>query len=147
MRTTYESRARNPLSQMEAPKLYRKERILLADDHEDTLMALRAALEAEGHEVQSASDGMEVLRRFAAFRPTVLILDLNMPKLDGFDVCSVIRSRSADRTLRIVALSGHVLPEDRERSRRAGFDEHLAKPLDFALLREALSGLPAARVP
>jgi CheY-like chemotaxis protein len=116
-------------------------RVVVADDCLDTARAVGQALEMEGFEVRIATDGIEVLRHVAEFSPAILILDLQMPKLDGFDVCPVVRSRAIQNDVRVIALSGHTLPEDRERSLAAGFDVHLAKPLEPSALFEAILGL------
>lgn len=116
-------------------------RILIADDHSDTTMVLQDVLEDEGYEVRSAADGMEVLKLFPDFQPDILILDLNMPKLDGFDVCSTLRSRPDAEGVRMLALSGLMAPRHRRRALSLGFDAHMKKPLRLVELRTVISSL------
>ena len=108
--------------------------ILIADDNQDALESLALMLRMEGHEVHCASDGEEALLLAGQRRPEILVLDVGMPKLDGCEVARRIRAESWGRHAVLVALTGWGQEVDRRRSREAGFDLHLVKPVDPATL-------------
>jgi two-component system CheB/CheR fusion protein len=85
-------------------------------------------LEGEGHEVEVALDGAAALARGRAFHPEIVLCDLGLPGMDGYDVARAMRADAAFRGAYLVALSGYARAEDRQRSAAAGFDRHLAKP-------------------
>jgi CheY-like chemotaxis protein len=115
-------------------------RILLADDNADALELLREALELEGHTVHAAADGMAALEAAAWFAPDLACLDIGMPGLNGYEVARRMRALPAGRGAVLVALTGWGTDADREKSRAAGFDHHLTKPVDLASLREVVAG-------
>jgi signal transduction histidine kinase len=108
--------------------------ILIADDNQDALESLALMLRMEGHEVHCASDGEEALQLAAQRKPEILVLDVGMPKLDGCEVARRVRAESWGRDAVLVALTGWGQEIDRRRSRDAGFDLHLVKPVDPATL-------------
>jgi len=112
--------------------------ILIADDNQDALESLALMLRMEGHEVHCASDGEEALVLAAQRKPEILVLDVGMPKLDGCEVARRIRAESWGRDAVLVALTGWGQEVDRRRSREAGFDLHLVKPVDPATLCDML---------
>lgn len=115
-------------------------RVLVADDNHDSAESLGMLLELEGHEVQLAYDGQQALDAAASFLPDVMLLDIGLPKMDGFEVATRLRQdRSYDRML-LVAVTGYGTDSDRERARAAGFDHHLVKPVDPRALRELVAG-------
>ncbi len=114
-------------------------RILVADDSVDSALTLTALLSAAGHDVQAVHDGFAALQRAAEFRPQVLVLDIGMPGLNGYDTCRRIRAEPWGRHAVIVAVTGWGSDEDRRRSREAGFDAHLVKPVDYAELQKYFS--------
>ena len=121
-------------------------RVLVADDLRDSADSLALLIGAMGHEVRVAYDGEQALQEAGAFRPDVALLDLGMPKLNGFDLCRRIREAPWGRAMRLVAQSGWGQDEDRRRTAAAGFDHHIVKPIDPAALAELLRTLaPAAR--
>jgi PAS domain S-box-containing protein len=121
-------------------------RVLVADDLRDSADSLALLIGAMGHEVRVAYDGEQALQEAEAFRPDVALLDLGMPKLNGFDLCRRIRDAPWGRPMRLVAQSGWGQEEDRRRTAAAGFDHHIVKPIDPAALGELLRTLaPAAR--
>ena len=121
-------------------------RILVADDQADALESLTRMLQLEGHEVHRAHDGLEAVERCERFRPDVALLDIGMPRMNGFEAARRIRAQSADRRVRLIALTGWGQPEDRRRATEAGFDHHLVKPVEFTDLVRALQpALPSAR--
>jgi CheY-like chemotaxis protein len=102
-------------------------RVLVVDDNEDAADALAQLLRVSGHEVDVAYNGMCALARVRARRPDIVLCDLGLPELSGFDFARAIRREHADH-IRLVAISGYDRPEDIRRSLEAGFDAHLAKP-------------------
>ena len=112
--------------------------ILIADDNQDALESLALMLRMEGHEVHCASDGEEALMLAGLRRPEIVVLDVGMPKLDGCEVARRIRAESWGRSAVLVALTGWGQDADRRRSREAGFDMHLVKPVDPATLCDML---------
>jgi signal transduction histidine kinase len=112
--------------------------ILIADDNQDALESLALMLRLEGHEVHCASDGEEALALAGQRRPEIVVLDVGMPKLDGCEVARRIRAESWGREAILVALTGWGQEVDRRRSREAGFDMHLVKPVDPATICDML---------
>ena len=112
--------------------------ILIADDNQDALESLALMLRMEGHEVHCASDGEEALALAGLRKPEIVVLDVGMPKLDGCEVARRIRAESWGRAAVLVALTGWGQEIDRRRSREAGFDMHLVKPVDPATLCDML---------
>jgi len=121
-------------------------RVLVADDLRDSADSLGLLIELMGHTVEVVYDGESALRSAGRFRPDIALLDLGMPKLDGFEVCRRIRAEPWGRTMRLVAQSGWGQDEDRRRTAAAGFDHHLVKPID-PLALDALVQALAATVP
>jgi PAS domain S-box-containing protein len=111
-------------------------RILVADDSVDSALTLTALLAAAGHEVEAVHDGFAALHRAAELRPHVLVLDIGMPGLNGYDTCRRIRAEPWGRHAVIIAVTGWGTDEDRRRSREAGFDAHLVKPVDYSELQK-----------
>ena len=103
------------------------QRVLVIDDNEDAANSLAELLRHSGHEVDVAYNGMCALARVRAKRPDVVLCDLGLPELSGFDFARAIRREHA-QVIRLVAISGYAQPEDVRRSIEAGFDAHLAKP-------------------
>jgi len=121
-----------------------KRRILLADDNSDALESLATLLELGGHEVITASNGALALECAERHRPEVVLLDIGMPILDGYEVARRIRVQPWGRSITLVALTGWGQDSDRRRSREAGFDSHLVKPLDMDKLTDLLEKLPTS---
>jgi DNA-binding response OmpR family regulator len=107
----------------------RRLRILVADDSRDTVATLTTLLQAEGHEVRGVHRSADVLGAEREFRPDVVILDLQMPEISGYDLARWMRSRYRERAPLLIALSGaYTRPADATLSRAAGFDHYLTKP-------------------
>ncbi|MBV8805945.1 MAG: response regulator, partial [Sinobacteraceae bacterium] len=123
-----------------------RRRILVADDNSDALESLATLLELGGHEVFSASNGALALESAERYLPDVALLDIGMPKLDGYEVARRIRAQPWGRRITLVALTGWGQESDRRRSGEAGFDSHLVKPLDLDKLTELLGRLPMGGV-
>ena len=115
-------------------------RILIIDDNADTASTLALLLEQRGSQTRTASDGLEALEVAEQFRPDVALLDIGLPKLNGYDVCRRIREKPGGKKVLLVAVSGWGKEEDRRKSREAGFDAHLVKPAEAdAIMRLACS--------
>jgi CheY-like chemotaxis protein len=120
----------------------RVRRVLVVDDNRDAADLLGAALELMGNEVFTAYDGPSALGLAEQHRPEVVLLDLGMPEVDGYEIARRLRAEPWGNQLKLVALTGWGQLGDRERSRDAGFDQHLVKPVEPALLRKTLDELP-----
>jgi CheY-like chemotaxis protein len=106
-------------------------RVLIVEDHVDTAQALGALLELDEHTVALTHSGEEALRRAREFLPDVVLCDIGLPNMNGYDVARAMRSDPLLRKVVLVALSGYAQCEDVRSSKEAGFDEHLAKPPDI----------------
>jgi CheY-like chemotaxis protein len=106
-----------------------KHRILLIEDDEDSSDVIRMKLVALGHEVRAAADGAEGVRVMAEFRPDVVLVDVGLPDIDGYEVARQLRAASTGEEQYLVALTGHGGDAAKARARTAGFDEHLLKPI------------------
>lgn len=120
----------------------RGRRILVADDFPQSAAILARLLRQDGNEVQVAQDGIQAVETAAEFRPDVAVLDIAMPKLDGFDVARIIREQPWGKNMFLIALSGWGQQLDRQRTKEAGFDAHLTKPAKYETLMEILNHLP-----
>lgn len=114
-------------------------RVLLVDDNEDARDLLAMLLRKAGHEVTIARDGLDALGLLDEVLPSVAVLDINMPVMDGYELAERIRGRFGEDELFLVALTGYGQPSDHERSRAAGFNEHLVKPIDLTQLLRAIA--------
>ena len=119
-------------------------RVLIVDDSEDGAESLAMLLEFGGHETHQAHDGLAALEAATRLRPDVVLLDIGLPGLNGYEVCRRIRQEPWGKQLLLVALTGWGQDEDRHRSREAGFDAHMVKPVDFDALLKLLATLPSA---
>jgi PAS domain S-box-containing protein len=113
-------------------------RVLIVDDNIDAATSLAMLLEVEGHHVECVHASQHALGRVQSCKPDVVLLDLGLPEMNGYDVARLIRALPGMELVRLVALTGYGQAEDKERTRDAGFDDHLIKPVDFSLLRRAL---------
>ena len=116
-------------------------KVLVADDNEDAAESLVEMLRMMGNTVRLAGDGQEAVDMAAVFQPQVIVLDIGMPKLNGYEVCRRIRQQPWGTSAILVALTGWGQDEDKRRSKEAGFDHHLIKPLDLAVLERLLVSL------
>jgi CheY-like chemotaxis protein len=120
-----------------------RRRILVVDDNEDAAEWLATVLRLHGHETHVAHDGLEAVTTAERIRPDAVLLDIGLPRLDGYEACRRIRAQSRGRDLLLVALTGWGQDEDRQESRDAGFDAHLVKPVDDEVLLKLLASLPS----
>ena len=118
-----------------------KRRILIADDNADALTSLALLLESDGHTVYQAANGLDAVARAAEHHPEVALLDIGMPGIDGYEVGRRIREEVWGKQVVLIAITGWGQEEDRRRSIEAGFDCHLTKPVDLAILFDLLCQL------
>jgi CheY-like chemotaxis protein len=120
-------------------------RILLVDDNRDAVESLAVLLTIAGYEVRTAHDGAAAIEQAASYRPEVILLDIGLPKLNGYEVCRRIRAEPWGKAMVVIALTGWGQEDDRRQTAQAGFTGHLVKPVDYALLSELLArvGEPA----
>ena len=120
-----------------------RRRVLIIEDNIDAADSLRAALELGDHEIEVAYNGRDGLAKARVFGPEVVLCDIGLPGMDGFDVARAFRADEALQHTFLVALTGYALPEDVQRAQEAGFDRHLAKPPSIEKLQELLGVVPA----
>jgi len=120
-------------------------RILVVDDNPDSAMSLEKLLTLTGHEARIAGDGLTAVSEAERFRPEVVLLDIGLPRLNGYDACRVIREQPWGANMILVAVTGWGQEEDRRRSREAGFDGHLVKPVDLDELMKLLDDVALDR--
>ena len=113
-------------------------RILIVDDNADAAEMLSAVVGSFGHEIALAHDGLTGLQVAQDFAPDVALLDIGLPVIDGYELAARMRALPACARTVFVAVTGYGQPEDRERSKRAGFAHHLVKPIEVATLRALL---------
>lgn len=113
-------------------------KILVVEDNVDSRETFEAILILEGHEVRSVSNGMEVFNAIKEFQPTLAFIDIELPDISGYEVARRLRERSVECPTYLVALTGRGAAEDRHASHRAGFDEHLVKPVTLESLLQAV---------
>ena len=125
-------------AELHTPAALRCLKILVADDNPDAVNSLATMLEIIGHEVRRGYDGLEALENAAAFGPQVAILDIGMPKLNGYDVARRLRSEPWGKSTVLVALTGWGQEQDKADAKAAGFDRHFTKPADIGALNHFL---------
>ncbi len=119
-------------------------RVLVVDDNEDGAEMMAAVLMAKGHDARIALDGPDALRVAREFTPEVAFLDIGLPVMDGYELAARLRELPGLATIRLIAVTGYGQDSDRERTRAAGFEHHLVKPVDFAAV-EAVMEPPAVK--
>jgi len=119
-------------------------RILIVDDNVDTARSLKLLLSMEGHEVEIAHDGLATLKVADSFRPDVILLDIGLPRMDGYEVARRLRARPDMQRALLVALTGYGQDDDRRRSQEAGFSAHLVKPVRLEILQALLTNSQAS---
>jgi PAS domain S-box-containing protein len=135
-----------PAVRNEPPTLKSSLRILIVDDNRDSADSLGMLLQIMGNDIRMAHDGQEGLDVAEEFRPDVVLLDIGLPKLNGYEACRRIREQSWGRSVVLIALTGWGQEDDRRRSHEAGFDHHMVKPVDPQDLMGLLAELNGAKV-
>jgi len=132
-----------PLPKSETPKtmVLSECRILVVDDNNDSAETLGTLLKLKGNYIRTAHDGLEAVQAADAFHPELVLLDIGLPKLNGYEVAQHIRRQPWGRDVILVALTGWGQEQDRRRSQEAGFNLHVVKPIDFEDLEQLLAGL------
>jgi PAS domain S-box-containing protein len=125
----------------------RRSRILVVDDNRDAADMLAIRLRMSGHDVQVAHDGLTAIQMATAHHPSVVLLDIGLPGIDGYGVAVELRKLDAARAMCLIALTGYGRDEDRERCRASGFDHHFVKPVEPARLDEVLARLAGSAEP
>jgi PAS domain S-box-containing protein len=120
-------------------------RILVVDDSRDAAESLAMLLDLTGNETHTAHDGLEAVETAARVRPDLVLLDIGLPKINGYEAARRIREQPWGKSMVLVALTGWGQDEDRQKSREAGFDGHMVKPIDPAALNKLLAEFPSAR--
>jgi len=115
-------------------------RILVVDDNKDSADSLAMLLRLKGSDIRTAHDGIEALEVADTFRPEIVLLDIGLPKLNGYDVARRIRQQPWGQDVLLIALTGWGNDEDRQLSQEAGFNFHIVKPVELAALEELLAG-------
>jgi two-component system, sensor histidine kinase len=118
--------------------LPRPRRVLIVDDQHDAATLIAMVLTEEGYDVKVAHDGRAALALALEFEPHIALLDIGLPMMDGYQLAEFLRAQAPLRGCRLIAVSGHCGEQDRTRSRAAGFDLHLAKPLSIDALLLAI---------
>jgi CheY-like chemotaxis protein len=109
------------------------------DDNQDTAHGMARLLKASGHMVETAHDGPAAFETARSAKPEVILMDLGLPGMDGYEVVRRLRAEGLCRDALVVAISGYGQPQDRQRARDAGFDHHLVKPVDYDRLMALLA--------
>jgi PAS domain S-box-containing protein len=120
-------------------------RIVLIEDNQDIAEGLQAFLSGRGHDVRVAANGLSGIELVRAFLPDLVVCDIGLPGMDGYEVARAIRADPSTQAIQLVSLSGYARPEDLELAFKAGFNRHLAKPPDLDLLDRIIAQAPTAR--
>jgi len=119
-------------------------RILLVEDHQEIWDFLSRRLKRRGHEVSVAEDGQAGLDQARAEKPDLILLDMNLPVMDGWTVAETLKGDEATKHIPIIALTAHAMSGDREKAVNAGCDDYHAKPIDFSQLLNQIEGALSA---
>lgn len=130
--------ARQPAGNLQEEAAQVLHPVLIVDDHADSADALGTLLSLDGHTVRVAHDGPSALQVLGEFHPRIVLLDLGMPQMNGFDVARHIRRMPGGQQIHLVAVSGWGQERDRDRARKAGIDEHVTKPVELNELRRLI---------
>lgn len=117
-------------------------KILVVDDNHDSALSLSMMLSIMGHETRTAHDGESAVATAEAFLPDVVLLDIGLPKLNGYEVAQRIRGQAWGEKMFLIAVTGWGQDEDRQRSTEVGLNVHMVKPVEPAALEKLLAGLP-----
>ena len=120
-------------------------KILLVEDHQEIWDFLSRRLKRRGYEVVVAQDGQEGLDKARSETPDLLLLDMNLPVMDGWTVARTLKQEAATKTIPIIALTAHAMSGDRDKAIAAGCDDYHAKPIDFSQLVDQIEAALASR--
>jgi len=116
-----------------------RRRVLIVDDNRDSVETMATLIRLSGHEIEMAHDGKTALEKAKSFKPEIILLDVGLPDMHGYEVAERLRAVPENKSLVIVALTGYGNEEDRRRARDAGFDYHFVKPVDFTALESLIN--------
>jgi CheY-like chemotaxis protein len=116
-------------------------RVMVVDDNVDIVTSMAMLVREFGHEVRTAYDGSTVLETALDYRPNVILLDIGLPGRNGYEIAKQLRQQPALKDTVLVAMTGYGQESDRQRSREAGFDHHLVKPVNFEKVSQILSAV------
>ncbi len=116
-------------------------RMLVVDDNVDSADSIAMLLQVSGHEVRVVYSGQDALETAAEYQPDIILLDIGMPGMDGYEVARRLRAHTQLEKVKVIALTGYGQDADRLQSQEAGFDYHLVKPVDAQKLEEVLVGV------
>ena len=122
-------------------------RILYVEDNDDNIYVVRNRLTRAGHTVLVATDGEQGVAMAAAERPDLILMDLRLPKLDGWEATRRLKAAPETKNIPVIALSAHAMTGDRENALAAGCDDYDTKPVDFARLRAKIEALRSREPP
>lgn len=134
-----------PIADIDKPEVIRPLRVLVVDDNADTVLSFSILLRASGHEVFSASDGLAAVQVASENSPDVVLLDIGLPGLNGYEVAKRIRQQPGGKEVVLVALTGYGQDTDRQLSAQSGFNHHLVKPARLEQVREILAAAAKQR--
>jgi CheY-like chemotaxis protein len=137
--------AQPPVASETRPSKPVRRRILVADDNRDVTEAFQVMLQTLGHEVEVAHDGLDAIHKAATFRPEIVVLDVGMPKLNGYETARRLRAQPGGSDLVLIAVTGWGGDSDKHKSADAGFDVHLVKPVDPVALGHTLNSIRSSR--
>jgi CheY-like chemotaxis protein len=121
-------------------------RILVVDDNHDSALSLAMMLSIMGHDTRTAHDGESAVETAESFLPEVVLLDIGLPKLNGYEVAQRIRAKAWGKSMFLIAVTGWGQEEDRQRSSEVGLNVHMVKPVEPAALERLLAELPGEDV-
>jgi CheY-like chemotaxis protein len=121
------------------------QRILIVDDNADAARTLAILLEGSGHVARTTLSSEEALESAESFEPQVALLDIGLPGMNGYELAQLFRRTPKLKAVRLIALTGYGLAEDRERALAAGFDAHLVKPVDLTALDRTLAAISSGQ--
>lgn len=134
----------NVIANGASTRAQRGRRILVADDNKDSAESLAMLLTIDGNEVRTAPDGLAAVEAASGFAPDFVVLDIGMPKMNGYDAAREIRRRALDKRIVLIALTGWGQDDIKRQCDEAGFDGHLVKPADYSALKQLMANLPSA---
>ncbi|MES3033504.1 MAG: response regulator [Gemmatimonadota bacterium] len=116
-------------------------RVLVVDDSVDACDSLAAVVRMLGHDARTAFDGQQAVEEAAAFKPQLILMDISLPRLTGYEAAAIIRGQDGGADIVLVALTGWGRDEDRREALAHGFQHHVTKPIDFDVLKKLLDGV------
>lgn len=136
-----------PMADVKPPMTHtavRRFKILVVDDNHDSALSLAMMLSIMGHDTRTAHDGESAVETAETFLPEVILLDIGLPKLNGYEVAQRIRTQPWGASMYLIAVTGWGQDEDRQRSSEVGLNMHMVKPVEPSALEKLLASLPAA---